>query len=159
MHLHAQRRHWPALVLAGAMAIAFSATAAHAQNQHQPNLAGGEFLGRGIIYTANYERYVNRVGVGVGFAAWHIDKTAMVVPMYVSFRPIGHTHSLYLSAGATVGSEVSTLFTAPALVYGTASVGYEHLSKSGLVLRPTFTLLFRTGEGVLWPGFLIGYRF
>jgi hypothetical protein len=75
------------------------------------------------------------------------------------FRPIGHTHSLYLSAGATVGSEASTLFTAPTAIYGTASVGYEHVSKSGLVLRPTYTFLFGREGGVFWPGFLIGYRF
>ncbi len=159
MHAYAHRTYRPIGIVAGVIAILLSATAARAQNQDGPNVAGVEILGRGIVYSGNYERYVKRIGLGVGVAAWHIDKTVLVVPMYVSFRPIGDTHSLYLATGATVGSEVSTLFTKPTAVYGTASVGYEHISKSGLVLRPTYTLLFGRGGNLLWPGFLIGYRF
>ena len=110
MHLQAPRTYRPLGIVAGVMAILLSATAAQAQNPNGNNFAGVDFLGRGILYTANYERYVKRAGVGVGIAAWHIDKTVLVLPVYVSFRPIGHTHSLYLSVGVTVGSEVSTLF-------------------------------------------------
>ena len=137
-----------------------SVAAVEAQNlEDRPNLGGIEFLGRGLLYSANYERYVNRVGFGAGFASWRIDhKTIAVLPVYVSFRPIGNTHSLYLSAGATVGSQVKTLFNKPTFACATAAVGYEHLSKSGLVIRPTMNLLFN-GEALLWPGLMVGYRF
>ena len=159
MRSTALRRYRPVAVAASVLAILLSATAAQAQSPHGSNFAGVELLGRGILYTLNFERYARRAGVGIGIAAWRFDKTVLVVPMYVSFRPIGQTHSLYLSAGATVGLQVSTLRTSPTAVYGTATVGYEHLSKSGLVLRPTYTFLFAPEGGVLWPGFQIGYRF
>jgi len=142
------------------MAILLSATVAQAQSQDKPNLAGVEFLGRGTLLTANYERdLAKRFGVGVGFAAWHIDETVVIVPVYASFRPIGHTHSLYLSAGATFSNESFTPFTPSKIAYGMASIGYEHVSKSGLVLRPTYSLLIAREESLLWPGFFIGYRF
>lgn len=160
MHLRAQSGYWTAAVAVGVMALLLSVPAAEAQTvADRPNLAGFEFLGRGLIYSTNYERHVRRVGFGAGIASWRIDsKTIAIIPLYVSFRPIGDTHSLYLSGGATVGSDISTLFSAPRAVFGTASVGYEHFSKSGLVIRPTFNLMFG-GEVLPWPGLMIGYRF
>lgn len=161
MHSHAHRGYWPAAVAAGVVAILLSVAVAEAQNVvDQSNLGGVEFLGRGVLYSANYERYIRRVGFGAGIASWRINnKTIAIIPVYVSFRPIGDTQCLYLSAGATVGSHVTTLFTGPTTVLDTAAVGYEHLSKSGLVIRPTFNLLFNGWAGLLWLGLLIGYRF
>jgi hypothetical protein len=159
MHSSSQHTYRRAGSVAVVMGILLSATAARSQTQDKPNFAGIEFLGQGILYTANYERYVNRFGVGIGFAAWHIDETALVVPVYVSFRPIGGaTHRMYLSAGATLSNDAVRL--APSrIAYGTASVGYEHVSKSGFVFRPAYTLLYGSGDTMLWPQFTIGYRF
>jgi hypothetical protein len=159
MHSHTQRRYWPVGIVAFAMAILLSATVAQAQSQDKRNFAGVEFFGQGLLLTGNYERYVKRVGVGVGFAAWHIDETVVIVPVYASFRPIGHTHSLYLSAGATFTNQPFQAFAPSKIAYGMGSIGYEHVSKSGLVLRPTYSVLIARGESLLWPGFLIGYRF
>ena len=141
--------------------LLLSATMVQAQNAYnRNNLAGIEFLGRGLLYSMNYERYVKRAGFGVGIATWRIDrKTVAVIPAHVSFRPIGNTNSLYLAAGATVGSRVNTLFDSPSVVFGTTAVGYEHVSGSGLVIRPTANFLFDRSVGLLWPGLSIAYRF
>src|ERR1051325_1434420 len=97
--------YWRTAVAASVIALWFSVGVTEAQNvADRPNFAGVELLGRGVLYSANYERYVKRVGFGAGIASWRIDnKTVAIVPMYVSFRPIGNTHSLYLSGGATAG--------------------------------------------------------
>jgi len=152
-------RWWSALA-AGAMGIVFSVTLAQGQSlADRPNLAGIDFLGRALLYSTNYERYLGRVGLGVGVGSWRSStETILIVPLYVSFRPIGETNSLYLSAGTTVGSKVSVLYM-PTAVRGTVAAGYEHVSKSGLVLRPTVSVFFSTREIFPWPGLMIGYRF
>ena len=161
MRLNTHRIHWSAVVAAGLTAILLAAAPSNAQNAvDRRNFAGLDIFGRGVLYSANYERYIKRVGFGAGFASWSLSpETVAIIPVYVSFRPVGTTNSLYLSGGVTVGTKFSTLFDSPHAVLGTASVGYEHVSGSGLVIRPTVNVLFDGHYALPWPGVMIGYRF
>jgi hypothetical protein len=148
------------LLLLVLTALLLSATPADAQaTASRPNIVGLEILGRGLLYSANYERHFNRLGLGVGFASWNFSgNTVLIVPMYASFRPIGDANSLYIAGGATVGSESRTFLDKP-LTFGTIAVGFEHRSISGLVIRPTTTFAFDRDDRVWWPGLLVGFRF
>jgi hypothetical protein len=148
---------WRTLIVAGVVALIMPESV---QAQERPNLVGGEIAGRALAYSVNYERNFKRAGLGVGFATWRIDrKFIAIVPMYVSYKPVGQKHSLYLSAGATVGSVTDTLFAEKTAVFGTATIGYERLSESGFVLRPTLNFLITRDDHLWWPGLLLGYRF
>ena len=126
-----------------------------------PNLVGGEILGRGIILTLNYERFItNDFGLGAGLMAVSSNgDIATIVPFYLSIL-VGDENALYTSAGgAFVGGgsthdfENTTLFQ--------ASIGYHHQSKSGFFVRPLFTYMVEpeTGDMLIWPGLTIGGSF
>lgn len=147
------------LLLTSAVLLLAASPAAAQDSTSRPNLVGMEILGRGLLYSGNYERHFNRFGVGGGVSVWGFDgSTAVIVPMYASYRPVGNTNSLYVAGGATVGSEARTFFNRP-LTVGTIAVGFEHRSNSGLVIRPTVTYAFDRDDWVLWPGLLVGFRF
>lgn len=162
IHSHVRHRfRIPFLaLLATSTALLFPATPAAAQDvEKRPNIAGIEILGRALLYSGNYERHFNRLGVGAGVAVWSFGgDSAVIVPLYASFRPVGTVNSLYVSGGATVGGESRSFFNRSVTV-GTVSFGFEHRSSSGLVIRPTASYGFNTEGGVWWPGLLVGYRF
>jgi hypothetical protein len=139
-----------------------------AQRQDQPNLLGVELLGRGLIYSVNYERSLTpRTGIGMGTAYWNIDKAHIaIVPLYASWNPVGDRHSLYLAAGTTLiyGREKSFLFDTPGsesafLAAGTSSVGYQYRSSGGYVIRPALNILLSRHGNIVWPGITLGRRF
>jgi len=84
------------------------------QGQSVPrNLFGIELLGRGALYSVNYERLLtDRIGAGGGIAVHRVSgaglfeasqrTTTLVMPTYVSWTPVGRTDSPYLSAGVTL---------------------------------------------------------
>jgi len=129
----------------------------------KPNLIGGEILGRGIIVTLNYERFVtNNFGLGGGFMAIGGSGGAVaVVPLYLSVVP-GDIHSVYLSAGATLGVDAASSSIESQWVITTA-VGYQYHSPNGFFVRPLFTLLVPAGgdssDFLIWPGLTIGGSF
>ena len=139
------------------------------------NMLGVELLGRGLLYSFNYERLLTRsVGVGGGVAAWSISdsglfspaqkSTTVVIPAYISWTPAGRTHSPYLAGGITVApSKVrqihlgNTFYNVNA--FGTLTAGYQFRSRGGFVVRPTLNGLVFDGEPFLWPGILLGFAF
>src|SRR5262245_64737301 len=61
-----------AVALAAVVLIAALPTAARAEGvrENHPNLVGGEILGRGLVATFNYERFLNNhFGLGAGAMA------------------------------------------------------------------------------------------
>jgi hypothetical protein len=134
--------------------------------QDQPNLVGVELLGRGLIYSVNYERNLTqRTGLGVGVAYWSIDKAHItIVPLFASWNPIGDRHSLYLAAGTTLvnGRENSFWFDnseSGFVAAATSSVGYQYRSPGGFVIRPALNILLSRHGNIAWPGLTIGRRF
>ncbi len=140
--------------------LAVSTAEAQSVRRSQPNVAGVELLGRGLIYSVNYERYVReRVGVGVGIAilgSTGASSGAAIVPIYLSLNPVGDTHSLYIGTGVTVGIVESG---ASAGAFGTATVGYQYRSGDGFIIRPSLSVLFAGDLRLLWPGITLARSF
>jgi hypothetical protein len=137
-----QNRLIAALLLAGVMAV-------------------GELLGRGILLTANYERFfTNQLGIGAGLMGIGAsDGFVGVVPLYASLA-LGDIHAFYLSAGTSIffgDGSIDDDFTSEALA--TLSFGYQYQSYGGFFVRPLFTFLFNEGDFLLWPGITIGGSF
>ena len=61
-----------------------------------------------------------------------------MVPVYVSLIPIGTTQGLHLGVGATIG--LGELVASDPVV-GTATVGYQYRSRTGLLVRPALSFL------------------
>jgi hypothetical protein len=128
----------------------------------RPNVVHGQFLGRGILYTLNYERYFSaRIGAGVGLMAiGSSDATFTLIPVYLSLNPVGDIHSLYLSPGVVfvaAGSPSQGDFASTVL--GVVEIGYQYQSATGFMIRPGFDILFGDGGFLVWPGFSIGASF
>src|SRR5688572_5257879 len=106
------QRRW-ILTVALAAALASTSQDLPAQAQQDPNLLGGEVLGRAMIYSINYERMLSpRFGTGAGVAFWgNGEENLTLIPLYLSFTPVGRRHALYAAAGATIGTSNIPLFT------------------------------------------------
>src|SRR5262249_3096161 len=92
--------HRPFALLA--MLLLRASTAWAGGREDKPNLVGGEILGRGILVTLNYERFLtNAVGLGAGvMAVASGGETGVIAPFYLSLLT-GDENSLYTSAGVT----------------------------------------------------------
>jgi len=136
---------------------------AHAED----NIVGLDVLGRGALYSVNFERMSHlRVGGGGGIGFLSIDhQRSFIFPLYVSALPFGKTNSLYVSSGATIGFSNIDLFSSSpgpysTAVAGTVTGGYQHTSSSGFVIRPTLTMFYnRSSAFCCWPGLMIGRSF
>jgi hypothetical protein len=152
-----------ALLAALALSACAAPSVAGVRDDH-PNLVGGELMGRGIVLTLNYERFLNnQFGLGAGFMAIGTsDGQAMIMPLYASFVS-GDVHSLYLSAGGAFvgGGGHFQDYESTWIIQG--SIGYQFQSRGGFFVRPLFTFNQATqGSGggfLLWPGITIGGSF
>jgi hypothetical protein len=154
-------------ILPAALAASLVATPRdlRAQSEQDRNLLGGEVLGRAMVYSLNYERMLGaRFGAGAGFAFWgNGEENFTLVPLYLSFTPVGRRHALYTSAGATIGTSNVPLFTTSTqregFAFGTVTAGYQFRSSRGYILRPVVHFVYGRDSSILWPGFTIGRTF
>jgi len=139
------------------------------------NLMGGELLGRGVLYSINYERLLtNRIGVGGGIAVLSVSgaglfapssrSTGLILPTYVSWTPVGRTHSPYLAAGVTLSASTADEFLLgnrryDSFAFGTLTAGYQYRSESGIVIRPIISNIFDDRGRHWWPGITLGVSF
>lgn len=152
------------LVLTLSLLAPWAATAAGVREDN-PNLVGGELMGRGFVLTLNYERYLsNHFGLGGGVMAIGTGQGAVgIMPLYVSYLP-GDVHSIYLAAGgALVGGGSGDLHDYESTWVMQGTVGYQFQSRSGFFIRPIFTFNQSTlgsgGDFLVWPGLTIGGSF
>ncbi|MCB9555920.1 MAG: hypothetical protein H6707_07440 [Deltaproteobacteria bacterium] len=127
----------------------------------RPNLVTVELMGRGVLYSVNYERYLTSwFGLGVGAMGFgNSDGGLGMFPVFVSFNPVGDEHSLYLSAGATFLVGDTRFFSAISTVFGNAQAGYQMQLRGGFVLRATANFLFSEHGWLIWPGVNLGGSF
>jgi len=136
---------------------------AEGASENHRNFVGGEILGRGLVATFTYERFVtDHFGLGGGFmAVGSSGGVASILPLYVSYVP-GDIHSLYLGAGVAFvgGGDVQDFESTWVMQY---TAGYQFHSTNGFWVRPTFTLNIETmntgGRTLLWPGIAMGGSF
>lgn len=127
----------------------------------RPNLVGGELGGRALLYSLNYERFLGpKVALGAGFMGFGVEEGGVfLIPMYVTFVPVGNVHALYLSGGYTWAA-VSNWDEVESSGYGTAAIGYLYQSETGFFVRPAITMNFRPDAGFLMlPGIALGGSF
>lgn len=169
------------VVFVGALVAAIGFVIPQARAEHvrmsNPNVAGVEVLGRGLLYSAFFDRVVSddlAAGIGIGTTKTQdlngndASKSATLIPAYANFYFNRDQGSLYATGGVTLitnSSDVSNLkSTTGAVEFGTASVlptfglGYENRSDAGFLVR-------FTGYGIVgkklapWIGFSFGYAF
>jgi len=138
-------------------------SAAAGVRDERPNLVGGELMGRGIVLTLNYERFLtNTFGLGGGFMAIGTsDGAAYIVPLYASIVP-GDTHSLYLGGGVAFVGGGGDVADSENEVLLQAAIGYQHQSHGGFFVRPFFALMVPASSSedfLFWPGLTIGGSF
>ena len=164
--IHAVARVCVVVGLAAMAALAAAPPVARAEGvrENHPNLIGGEILGRGIVATFNYERFLNNhFGLGAGLMAiGSSDGVVGIMPLYASFVP-GDVHSLYLGIGGAFvggGGDVQDYESTWIMQY---TAGYQFHSPNGFWVRPTFTLNVETagsgGDMLIWPGIAMGGSF
>jgi len=151
------------LVLATVLLAPPTVAAAGVREDH-PNLVGGELLGRGLVLTLNYERFLNNhFGLGGGVMAIGTSEGVIgIMPLYASFLT-GDVHSLYLSAGGAFLGGGGSVHDYESTWIMQGSIGYQYQSRGGFFLRPLFTFNQATaGSGggfLIWPGMTIGGSF
>ena len=141
--------------LATLLLLALAPPASSGVRDDRPNVVGAELGGRGLVLTANYERYItNQFGIGGGFMAiGGSDGLLTITPVYVSILT-GNINSLYLGAGGTHVTGTGMSFNSSWLIHG--EIGYQHQSPGGLFVRPFFTIISSTGKNTAdIPSFLI----
>jgi hypothetical protein len=120
-----------------------------------------ELLGNSLIFSANYERRLDRayiLRVGTGFVPPVFDTDPWVLTPAATFGRLFGDCNLELAAGGVAWAHVRS-GDAPGL-FATGVVGYRYQPPgSGLVMRVAFTPFVRirnpTGEELLntfWPG-------
>ena len=133
--------------------------------EDRPNLVGGELLGRGLLITLNYERFLsNDVGLGAGLMAIRTsDGGITMIPLYLSYTP-GDTHSPYLSVGATLLAGDGDVQDWDSTWVVGFSAGYQYHSASGSSSAPSSLSWPRPKTRAetntsSWPGLTIGGSF
>jgi hypothetical protein len=159
-------RATPIAAVATLLLLALAPSAHAGVRDDRPNIVGGELGGRGLVLTANYERYItNQFGIGGGIMAINgSDGLLTIAPVYVSVL-IGNINSLYVAAGGTHVTGTGSSFNSSWLIHG--SIGYQHQSTGGIFVRPFFSIISSTGKDrediprffILLPGLTIGGSF
>ena len=75
-------------VLTMVLLVTLSSSELSAQSKSGPsqNIAGIELLGRGLLYSLNYERLLtNRIGVGGGLAYWTTSSSGLMTTFTKNF--------------------------------------------------------------------------
>lgn len=135
----------------------------------RPNALSIELLGRGALYSIDYDRSVSSsVGLGFGFSYFGasdqgITFSAAVVPFYVNFYFAPGPSRVFISGGADfvyVSANVQDYLGFSATgVLGTAGVGYEYRGDGGFLFRLAPYVLIGAGGTQVWGGVSFGYAF
>jgi hypothetical protein len=143
-----------------------------------PSAFSVEMLGRGMLYTVNYDQVVNdNIAAGVGFGSVSTNlhgldvdanKTVSFLPAYMNYYFLKEAGSPFVTGGVTLilnhastkGLDTSTgnLQIPNSSVMPTFGGGYENRSDTGFLFRVTGYLI--AGKTLTpWLGFAFGYGF
>ena len=164
------------VVVASSILLSLAAQAEHTRITN-PNALGLELLGRGMLYTLNYDRVISddmSAGFGIGTVSTRFlndqdtGKSATLVPAYLNYYLTRDAGSLFGSAGVTLvtnssdvkgfKSSTGNLEFPSGAILPTFGVGYENRGDAGFLVRVT-------AYGVLgksltpWLGFMFGFAF
>jgi hypothetical protein len=163
----------PLLLLLLVVPSSLDAQFAQQERRTAHNSVYGEILGKGVLYGLFYERLLtDRLGAGIGFSTWGLDfgfvdmESVTLVPVYLSWYPLGDQDRLYLDGGVDFASaNVSVRIFGGASAEGTgtigfAGLGYCHNSRDGgIILKLGPMLFFGNGEVRVWGNLSVGVSF
>lgn len=154
------------LVMALMLAFTYEANAAEASSR--PHAVSVELLGRGLLYSINYDYLINDdIALGAGFShqsysAGNSDATVMIVPVYANYYFTPGNHRWFATAGANVvhasGRVDSEEKVSGSGIGGVLGGGYEYRGDSGFLFRAAPYLMVGKTAGV-WAGVSLGYAF
>jgi hypothetical protein len=136
------------------------------------NTISAELGGKGILYTVYYERMLSdRLSANIGFSQWRLElfwsTDLLLVPVFLTWYPVGDEHHLYIDAGAEyirfshVG--LFDLFEVEGEAHTFAGVfgaGYAYRSNDGgLCLKVGPMAFVGSGGGAMWAGLSLGVSF
>ncbi len=174
-------RNLTALLIAGAFAAGVFASAVPAFAEHtrvtNPNSLNVELLGRGLLYSVNFDRVVNDdLVAGVGFGSTPMRNpdgsdpgiSTFLLPFYVNYYFAREQGSIFVTAGADIASNGGSLNGLKSMfgniyfngnaVLPTAGIGYENRSDAGFLFRVTVYGIYAASVNP-WAGFTLGYAF
>ena len=162
-----------------ALAVMLSSSFARAEATRltNPNSVNVEFLGRGLMYSVDYDRVVNDdivAGVGIGSTTMRNQDgsdpgvSTILIPVYASYYFSRDQGSFYLTAGADIVTNSGALnglkstfggmnFNSNA-VLATFGVGYENRSDAGFIFRVAAYGIYASSLNP-WGGLTLGYAF
>lgn len=166
------------------------AQASYGEREHtsmtRPNALSGEVLGRGGLYSVNYDRsFTEMFAAGAGISTWGYtsglgtSRSILIVPVYGNFYFQPGPKRGFLTAGADIavassrqssylyGSSTSTSSSDNDSTFkttnsGVAAIvggGYEFRGESGFLFRATGYLLIASGGVLPWAGASFGGTF
>lgn len=133
----------------------------------RPNTISLELLGRGGLYSLNYDRTLSdKVAVGAGISRYNISAGgasagAWMLPFYANYYFGKSNHRAFVSAGPTLilasgdMGDGSGLVTGSGLA-GTLGGGYEYRADNGFLFRAAPYVFVGNAKGV-WIGLSAGY--
>jgi len=142
-----------------------------------PNAVSVEGLGRGLLYSIDFDRVLNDdMAAGFGFGtsgtqnpdSSSSSQTATLFPVYINYYFMRDQGSLYVTAGAAIVTNYTSLSGLKASVGGLKfpnsvllpefGAGYESRGDSGFLFRVTAYGI--VGQNVIpWVGFAFGFAF
>ncbi len=169
-----------------AVLVALISTSAFAKTTHvdtdvdnvateRPNAISAELLGRGLLYSINYDRSINEnIAVGAGFSYWSLSSytskaSVLVVPLYGNYYFSPDSNRGFITAGmdiVSVSVEDHGFYSSDNYFAGHASGvaavvggGYEYRGKGGFLFRGAPYLLAGSGGAAVWLGLTFGTTF
>lgn len=151
------------------------------------NFVGLELLGRGVLYSLNYDRALDsRLSLGVGFSAYQfnllgINFTTALVPFYANYYLGGPVHRAFFTGGLNLLYVQAEIFDAYYLdphsarneydatenfaeargttIHPSAGVGYEYRARAGFTFRGTAYINYMNDRLLRWYGATLGTHF
>jgi len=163
------------VILFGFVLFFSSAYASHTRPTY-PNAITLEFLGRGLLYSVNYDRVISEdfvAGFGYGTPATKTftgadSRAASILPVYVNYYFLRDQGSLYLTGGIDMilnsddvqgrKAKTSGIEFPSNTVMPTLGLGYENRSDANFIFRGCLYGIFAEKFSP-WVGFSIGYAF
>ena len=154
--------------------LTLGASAARAQVEspkplQAPNTVYFELGGKGLLYGLYYERLlIKSLGLAVGFSSWNISFFSSIdvtiIPVYLSWYPVGDEHRLYVDAGidyVRLSAEIGPFGTLTGSgVIPVLGTGYCYRSnRGGFYFKIGPLLLFGHGEVRGWGNLTAGVTF
>lgn len=134
----------------------------------RPNALSIELLGRGLLYSFDYDRSISdNFAVGAGIAGYSVSSgsaslSLLIIPVYGNYYFSPGPSRGFLTAGLDIvsasGSDSSNTISASGAV-PTLGGGFEYRGEGGFLFRFPVYVVFGQGSTQFWFGIGLGFTF